>query len=296
MQLQLRGVADRVNLGLIPSSEEGWPVACRVLKPTGGVMHIHGNVNSQTSAGERLLGCPDAALAGSFGQVSLHDGESGENLCQDQSLERAETQGMQPGDTALSSLDVPQGRETGALATCGEKNVGVFPALSHPHTVPGAWSDAKDKPLAKPGENESKQLRNFGSVSGPMNETGEPSGPFSAGAESIQTSELFGNTGTDSSTNNSDEHSACPQSVSSELVQTGNFLCDKNSSPRPKTEAWWKWGDCVCQTLKTLLEKELGGYWLTTVMHIEHVKSYAPHVHHVVLDIRCTPQPSSGQD
>ncbi|NWT16926.1 TYW2 protein, partial [Vireo altiloquus] len=47
-QLELRDVADRVNLGLIPSSEEGWPVACRVLKKdTGGVLHIHHNVETR---------------------------------------------------------------------------------------------------------------------------------------------------------------------------------------------------------------------------------------------------------
>ncbi|KAM4878587.1 tRNA wybutosine-synthesizing protein 2 homolog isoform 2-T2 [Sylvia borin] len=45
--LQLRDVADRVNLGLIPSSEEGWPVACRLLKKDrGGVLHIHHNVET----------------------------------------------------------------------------------------------------------------------------------------------------------------------------------------------------------------------------------------------------------
>ncbi|NWU79219.1 TYW2 protein, partial [Onychorhynchus coronatus] len=46
-QLELRDMADRVNLGLIPSSEEGWPVACRVLKKdTGGILHIHHNVET----------------------------------------------------------------------------------------------------------------------------------------------------------------------------------------------------------------------------------------------------------
>ncbi|KAF0039901.1 hypothetical protein F2P81_008136 [Scophthalmus maximus] len=46
-QLQLCDIADRVNLGLIPSSEDGWPVACRLLKrTTGGVLHIHQNVTS----------------------------------------------------------------------------------------------------------------------------------------------------------------------------------------------------------------------------------------------------------
>ncbi|ESN98694.1 hypothetical protein HELRODRAFT_67136, partial [Helobdella robusta] len=38
-------VADRVNLGLIPSSRDGWNVACKALKRNkGGVLHIHENV------------------------------------------------------------------------------------------------------------------------------------------------------------------------------------------------------------------------------------------------------------
>ena len=46
MQLNLKNFADRVNLGLIPSSAEGWPVACAALKSlTGGWLHIHGNVS-----------------------------------------------------------------------------------------------------------------------------------------------------------------------------------------------------------------------------------------------------------
>ncbi|XP_038556156.1 tRNA wybutosine-synthesizing protein 2 homolog isoform X1 [Micropterus salmoides] len=46
-KLQLCDIADRVNLGLIPSSEDGWPVACRLLKrTTGGILHIHQNVTS----------------------------------------------------------------------------------------------------------------------------------------------------------------------------------------------------------------------------------------------------------
>ena len=42
--------ADRVNLGLIPTSEESWPVACRALKKsTSGFLHIHGNVDIKTN-------------------------------------------------------------------------------------------------------------------------------------------------------------------------------------------------------------------------------------------------------
>ncbi|KAL8559353.1 hypothetical protein ACOMHN_045073 [Nucella lapillus] len=125
-QLTLRGVANRVNLGLIPSSEEGWSVACRVLKPTGGILHIHGNVNTQTSLGER-----------------------------------------------------------------------------HPER-----------------------------------------------------------------TDSERTHSLPPERTDS---------------------AWQKWGEGVCRTLESLLEKEHGGCWRACVLHIENVKSYAPHINHLVLDVRCTP-------
>ena len=41
---KLVGMADRVLLGLLPSSEGAWGLAVRCLKPTGGWLHVHGNV------------------------------------------------------------------------------------------------------------------------------------------------------------------------------------------------------------------------------------------------------------
>ncbi|XP_062013510.1 tRNA wybutosine-synthesizing protein 2/3/4 [Rosa rugosa] len=38
------GVADRVCLGLIPSSESSWATAVRALRDEGGMLHVHGNV------------------------------------------------------------------------------------------------------------------------------------------------------------------------------------------------------------------------------------------------------------
>ncbi|NXB12592.1 TYW2 protein, partial [Cnemophilus loriae] len=77
-QLQLRDVADRVNLGLIPSSEEGWPVACRVLKKdTGGVLHIHHNVETPPSPTLVLpaeRGSPEATGSGGEAQHPTEDG------------------------------------------------------------------------------------------------------------------------------------------------------------------------------------------------------------------------------
>lgn len=41
---KLANVADRVNLGLLPTSVKAWPLAVQVLKPQGGWLHVHDNV------------------------------------------------------------------------------------------------------------------------------------------------------------------------------------------------------------------------------------------------------------
>ncbi|OWK56192.1 tRNA wybutosine-synthesizing protein 2 [Lonchura striata] len=78
-QLQLRDVADRVNLGLLPSSEEGWPVACRVLKKdTGGVLHIHQNVEARPAHAAVLLAERGSAEAASSAGEAWHSVEHSE--------------------------------------------------------------------------------------------------------------------------------------------------------------------------------------------------------------------------
>ena len=41
--LGMSDMADRVNLGLIPSSEDGYATAIRLLRAGGGWLHVHGN-------------------------------------------------------------------------------------------------------------------------------------------------------------------------------------------------------------------------------------------------------------
>ena len=47
----LQGVADRVLLGLLPSSEDGFEAAIRVLKTGGGTVHVHGLAPSKGHGG-----------------------------------------------------------------------------------------------------------------------------------------------------------------------------------------------------------------------------------------------------
>lgn len=145
-QLELRDVADRVNLGLIPSSEEGWPVACRVLKKgTGGVLHIHHNVETLPS--------PTPP------QTPVLQAERG-------SLEGASSEG-----------EVQHPAEDGGKETLGARI-------------------------------------------------------------------------------------------------------------RPE---WQRWAEATAAQIRGLLVELHGQPWRTSILHIEAVKSYAPHVHHLVLDLECRP-------
>lgn len=47
----LQGVADRVLLGLLPSSRDGWRASLGALRPaTGGLLHLHHNVKDSEEA------------------------------------------------------------------------------------------------------------------------------------------------------------------------------------------------------------------------------------------------------
>ena len=52
---------------------------------------------------------------------------------------------------------------------------------------------------------------------------------------------------------------------------------------------WLHWCEKVSHVIKQLLREVHGGVWQTRILHIEHVKSYAPHVDHIVLDLKCIP-------
>ncbi|XP_026558721.1 tRNA wybutosine-synthesizing protein 2 homolog [Pseudonaja textilis] len=154
-KVELQDVADRVNLGLIPTSEEGWPVACQVLrKDVGGVLHIHQNVE---------------AFPGKAPELS-------QQLEKDQSPKQPPTQAtsrVQEDRIALKDHDV----------------------------------------LQKVGQS------------------------FAASAK----------------------------------------------------QEWQGWAEVTATRIQDLLQDLDRKPWKTQILHLEHVKSYAPHVDHLVLDLDCRP-------
>ena len=69
----LEGVADRVFLGLLPSSEDGLEAALRVLKPDGGTLHVHGLAPSSDHASwaEEVVSSASAIRPGSHNRSEL---------------------------------------------------------------------------------------------------------------------------------------------------------------------------------------------------------------------------------
>lgn len=57
-----------------------------------------------------------------------------------------------------------------------------------------------------------------------------------------------------------------------------------------KYEEWIEWSCKTAEKIgRLLILKDREKYWELTLMHIEHVKAFAPFVDHLVLDLKCTP-------
>jgi len=54
-----------------------------------------------------------------------------------------------------------------------------------------------------------------------------------------------------------------------------------------KKQCWYRWAGQVMMEIKELLMTLHNTPWSVRMDHIEHVKSYAPHMDHVVVDIHC---------
>ena len=63
---------------------------------------------------------------------------------------------------------------------------------------------------------------------------------------------------------------------------------------RSKKDVWEAWSSYVAGRITRLLDKEnplreRGKCWKVRVREVFHVKSYAPHVDHLVADVECRP-------
>ncbi|XP_078067756.1 tRNA wybutosine-synthesizing protein 2 homolog [Mustelus asterias] len=191
-QLLLRNLADRVNLGLIPSSEEGWPIACQLLREDrGGILYIHHNISLYAEN-------RDAA----FDRKNLDGGP-----CKEQ----------QQNLTAMLPASCTERTKSDSDSTT--------PAFTYSFKK-GAAEESILNSRWKGPDNRLKVKTNCGTP------------------------------------------------------------CEKRTFTHPE---WQTWAESVALRIKNLLETLHKKPWRTNILHIEHVKSYAPHIDHVVLDLECRP-------
>ncbi|XP_071795743.1 tRNA wybutosine-synthesizing protein 2 homolog isoform X2 [Asterias amurensis] len=275
-----KGVADRVNLGLIPSSKDGWPVACAALKPqTGGMLHIHGNVTSHSQTKKTNSGPnpPHHAVGSPSGKrtatdnASLEDDDSMETNCEP--MERTNPAGLGTADESQFSECSANVVEGSANSRRGE-------------------SCTPSSDIAK--DNQRLELNSTLTA-----ETKTDIQHQSVGAERNSFKRTTG--GDEMSKQQNIERTKMSPEVSKTSPEGTEASAERTkSSPersavdgcteRSAKETWKTWGEATARKVQEKLVVIHGGHWTTEVTHIEHVKSYAPHVDHIVADIRCVPK------
>ena len=219
-----RGIADRVNLGLIPSSEAGWETACAALRnDRGGWLHIHGNVSWRS---ENKLCGPARTLC-----------EAGEMREKSEVCETGEFGEMREKGEVCEAGEI---REKGEVCEAGEMR------------VKGEVGEVREKSeVCEAGE-----MR----VKGEVGEVREKSEVCEAG----------------------------------EMREKGE-VCEGDALllPGPRERAKRVWAEYVRERVGKMLSEVNalcdGRRWSVRVGRLVTVKSYAPFVDHMVVDMECRP-------
>ena len=82
-----------------------------------------------------------------------------------------------------------------------------------------------------------------------------------------------------------------PHSATQSLIPTVSLGDNTVESSTIKHSSWYSWSNSVALRIMTILNDlhEEKQCWSVIVRHIQHVKSYAPHVDHLVVDLECRP-------
>lgn len=219
-----KGVADRVNLGLIPSSREGWLVACAALKPdSGGILHIHHNVNTKL------------------------DNDSNTKCCENTNSVPPEA--FRREDKCLQNQ---RNLESGSIDNSSEQ-------LNRHNGF---------MPLDREIESTINNLF-LGHGAYPIKENS---------SSHVIEREERNHLPVDTFNTLSHNHAILKSSDSNDSIEIMKDLMHSK---------WFPWAYKTSQEIKQILEVTHGGLWKIDILHIEHVKSYAPYVDHIVLDMRC---------
>ncbi|OWF54180.1 tRNA wybutosine-synthesizing protein 2 homolog [Mizuhopecten yessoensis] len=271
-----RNIADRVNLGLIPSSEEGWPVACRALRSTGGYLHIHSNVTSKHSSNPDCSVNLDNNTDKSDSPICLKCGNAihvnfkhssdigkGNNNLQGNHEEQQRYQCYDRVNTDdLTNSNCDASKDKDALETELSTEEPVVMAVRDENSYSNSYIYDNDSL--------SRSLCDIDNLSREKTRSDH---------ETLEETKASGRRATYRS------------HTSVEITCTCTNKTSKSSASKISRKDWNLWAEGVAKTISQLCTQvhKDNNQWTARIDHIEHVKSYAPHIDHLVLDLECRP-------
>lgn len=299
-------IADRVNLGLIPSSEPGWKTACAALKSdTGGILHIHGNVNTKTRHGERPVGDNMDRSDNTMGIVTPFRTENNvtdficnttpehtEGAFSDNWVSADDTVNVVtdsvPG-TGVVNVNVNITTESNKRAV-GEKldsSVGAGCTVSHSgyeNNIEDFHVNTKTKLNERDISINSEEVC-YVKAANNIEEGLKTLFPFNKTEDDNNSLKMQSLDDTNIDHVEDSLKLQLPHNKTVEDNLKMQSLCDTGVG----NSKWLPWAKEVSDRIRNILRDVHGTDWRTEILHIEHVKSYAPHVDHVVLDLKCSP-------
>ncbi|XP_061435202.1 tRNA wybutosine-synthesizing protein 2 homolog [Lethenteron reissneri] len=296
--LRERGFADRVLLGLLPSSRPAWALACALLRPDrGGILHIHHNVASSTPTEPRSPTDVTSLPAGHDTKVtSLPAEHSGTEVTSLTADHDTKVTSLPAGhDTKVTSLPADHDTKVTSLPADHDTKVTSLPA-DHSHTkvtslpadnsieVTSLPADHSIEVTSLPAEHDTKV------TSLPADHSGTEVTSLPAEHNTKVTS-LPADSSTDATS------LPCECGTGAEEEEGGRAAC-ACASARPAWRAFAR--DAVREVRHLLLAATRApggqgggrggaGGWCVRTVRVARVKKYAPRVDHVVVDLHCRP-------
>ena len=238
-------MADRVNLGLIPSSEAGWPVACAALKPySGGTLHVHGNVTAFDEKQNNSVVNNTNTLSGAMGSYQISNNKTVDSCSCGDNVEKCGITNESDIKVKAPMRNVPNTSDNSSCTTLCDKGI--------------VKTDIGDKEYPQQSKDEcNSQGIHF-----------RKSRKQSKNNEALES-----------------ENAAFHFERVHSCENKCSWICGK-SGLKP---AWIEWSEYVANSLHYILLDLHKNEWTCTVLHVEHVKSYASHIDHMVVDIYCKP-------
>ena len=224
------------------------------------MLHIHANINTKKAIGESLKANPASDDSDSLSEVH------------NDNVQRTNYDGQNLFASSTCPASLSPNHSNRKKSFCDNRQNGLFDSSAQGKKLTKMMSDKNDS-SSEQGSNcdENQAQCHFDACSAYFNQA-EWLCDDKENADLKTKNEILKENSWANNKSGSDERT-------NTLSTT---FCDMT-----KEEVCEKWSRYMCERLSLFLDDAHGKQWKTEVVHIEFVKSYAPHIYHVVFDVKC---------